>query len=300
MTSLAFLLCVRDKVKRVEYAARSVLEQSGSSVEVIFSDHSSTDGTRELLRDLAGSYRGPHKVRCLDCPSNSRSGILGLNAHINWVLPQVESDAAVFVSADDVCYPQRAERLASVFDETDADYIITRCRFFVDGEEDGTTKAPGTFGSGQVRLAQLISSQAGLWNGGAVRKRLWDKYGPLQGVEAFDLIFPALATEPLGSGLHLLDECLHDSHHVADPLGASTERAMQAAETEEERQRLIEVNCYQFAASHFSLVRRLNSLCTLSGETEQILGKKLFEASESWYQARDRLTMMNLPPKGLA
>lgn len=92
-------------------SVRSALAQT-VPCEIIVSDDSSGDGTYEAAMDAIRDYQGPHRVSVRSTPQN-----LGLCAHIVDLAAIASGDVVVFLSGDDVAYPQRVERLLAAFVE---------------------------------------------------------------------------------------------------------------------------------------------------------------------------------------
>ncbi len=294
----AFLMCARNKVELIQESAERLLAQTYEPLKIIFSDHWSTDGTAELLYEIVSSYCGPHDVSVIRCPHVDRTGILGLNAHMEWAIRRIDADVIFFSSADDLQNPKRVERVMEVFAEhPDAEYVATRCSYWM---PDGTQQHH-TLGvpSGWVDLKTEVIRQVGFCTGGAYRRDLWLRCAPMRGIEAPDLIVPAMAA--LVGKMFYLDETLHESRHVADREGVSVERAMQAAANTDAFLPLIEVNQYQFCSSHFSLMRRFQEMkVQLDPETTTALVGKLMTAADRWVQWRDRLAMERVQPLQMA
>lgn len=293
---IAFLLCARNKAQTVERAARSMLAQVGDPITVVFSDHSSTDGTGAILRRLADEYQGQHKVLLLTCPATEYRGILGLNAHLAWAMEQLtDHDLVIFSSADDENYPNRAQRIAEVYEKRRCDYIATR--FEVRGNPGAGYVPVEQRGDGFVPFEHLIRYHYGIRAGCAWTTELWRRHGPLRDLEAVDFIMPAMAALERRAGLYWIDEALHDSHMVADPHGVSVERAMQAVNDDVEWLRLAETNLYQFTSSHGGLMRRIaDNRFSLTQAEETALARKVLTSVQRWVRLRDMLTKARMQP----
>ncbi len=292
--SVAFLMCARDKAAFIRTTAASLLEQTYSPMTIVFSDHGSTDGTGEILTDLAATYEGPNEIRLLSCPDTKRRGLLGLNAHLDWCMRQLDHDIVIFASADDLTYPTRAEKVVKAFADTDCDYVASRLRYIND---DGPLLGVGVnlHQTGLASFALAVAYQIGIQCGCAWKRGFWLHHGPMRGVEAPDLTLSCLAA--LQGGLYFINETLHDGYQIADPNGVSIERAIQAAEDEEQKWPLRELNCYQFCTGWFALRRRiLEAKLNMGPEGAAALHAKLTFAGELWCMARDRLSMERISP----
>ncbi len=92
--------------------ARSVLEQDWENLQVLFSDDGSTDGSADLLEELAG--RDP-RVQVI----SGENG--GVSAARNRALEQADGDYIGFADADDRLLPGYLRTLAEALEQTGAD-----------------------------------------------------------------------------------------------------------------------------------------------------------------------------------
>jgi glycosyltransferase involved in cell wall biosynthesis len=87
--------------------------------EIIVSDDASNDRTTELAEQRINGYSGPHSVHVRRNEVNQ-----GLCAHINTAFAAASGDIIVFMSGDDISYPQRVARLLQVFREYPDAYAV--------------------------------------------------------------------------------------------------------------------------------------------------------------------------------
>lgn len=99
-----------DNAQFIEATMDSVLAQTFGDFELVVADHSSTDGTWELLQRYAADPR----VRLLVTPS-------GGGAERNWnrVTDEASGDLVKLVCGDDVLYPEMLARQVEAFDALD-------------------------------------------------------------------------------------------------------------------------------------------------------------------------------------
>ena len=107
----AFVVFVRNKAPWIAECVRSVLAQSYTPLELVFSDQGSEDDTLAIIKKTVNGYNGPNKVRVLQCPDTEPRGMRGLMAHINWLYETLDADFWITLSGDDVSYPNRAKPL---------------------------------------------------------------------------------------------------------------------------------------------------------------------------------------------
>jgi glycosyltransferase involved in cell wall biosynthesis len=90
-------------------AVRSALAQT-VPCEIIVSDDSSGDGTLAAAQEAVRGYDGPHRISLRSTARN-----LGLCGHLNDLATVASGEILVFLSGDDVAYPQRVETLLASF-----------------------------------------------------------------------------------------------------------------------------------------------------------------------------------------
>jgi len=99
-------------------AVRSALAQT-IPCEIIVSDDSSDDGTFAAAQTAVEGYAGPHRVRVRSTARN-----VGLCAHLNELAAEASGDILVFLSGDDLAYPQRVATLLAAFRSDPAAQVV--------------------------------------------------------------------------------------------------------------------------------------------------------------------------------
>lgn len=94
-------------------SAEACLAQTGGPYEVILSDDHSTDGTFEVLQQVAADYRGPHQVRVRQSPVN-----VGIGQHYNDLVQLARGELLVTMAADDYSVPDRVARQLAAWEAT--------------------------------------------------------------------------------------------------------------------------------------------------------------------------------------
>jgi glycosyltransferase involved in cell wall biosynthesis len=91
-----------------ETIAEAIASAAAQTVacEIVVSDDCSGDGTLEAAQAAVAGYAGPHRISVRSTPRN-----LGLCAHLVDLAGIARGDVLVFLSGDDVAYPNRVERL---------------------------------------------------------------------------------------------------------------------------------------------------------------------------------------------
>ncbi len=112
-------------------SAEACLAQTGGPFEVILSDDHSTDGTFEILQQVAADYRGPHQVRVRRSAAN-----VGIGQHYNDLVGLARGELLVTMAADDFSVPDRVARQLAAWEATGrrADLIASHV---IDMDPDG-------------------------------------------------------------------------------------------------------------------------------------------------------------------
>jgi len=108
---------VLDRARCIGDAIASVLAQTGPELEVVVVDDGSTDGTPEVVRELAGADR---RVRLVERPHG------GPSAARNEGIRQASAPLVTFLDSDDLMPPGRMARQVALLDELDVDGVHGR------------------------------------------------------------------------------------------------------------------------------------------------------------------------------
>lgn len=233
-TKVSFIVPCRNKAGFVARTVNSVLAQTYSPMEIVLSDQGSTDGTYEIIKDLADKYTGPNTVRVLQCPHTEYKGMAGLNAHLNWLHEQITGDLVIMCSADDLNHPDRAQLTVEAFEKYNPSYVGTCVQYLnKDLEFHGEMTAYG-LGSGQwdrpdgfIDPVENIKGLIGSSASSAWARDLYVKYGPLKEVESQDILLPFFAT--LERGIYYVNTPLHAYVKHADENNTGLEGVCRAA-----------------------------------------------------------------------
>jgi glycosyltransferase involved in cell wall biosynthesis len=174
-------------------SAEACLAQTGGPYEIIFSDDRSTDGTFEVLQQVAAAYRGPHQVSVRQSPVN-----VGIGQHYNDLVRLARGELLVTMAADDFSAPERVERQLAAWESTGRRADLIACHV-IDMDPQG-----GLHGVIRVDdLAQWTSLPA--WAARrpyvigathAFTRRLMEQVGPLDPQVFYEdqvMVFRALA-----------------------------------------------------------------------------------------------------------
>ncbi len=102
---ISFMLFAYNQENYVRRAVEAAMAQTYSPLEIILSDDASSDGTFDLMRQMAGEYRGPHQIRLNRNPLN-----LGIGGHVNRLMELARGELIVVAAGDDISLPNRVEQ----------------------------------------------------------------------------------------------------------------------------------------------------------------------------------------------
>lgn len=191
-------------------AVESALAQTYSPLEIILSDDCSTDGTFQIMSELASSYHGPHRVVLNRNPTN-----LGGPGHVNRLLEMARGEFIVQAEGDDISVPNRTEKLVDCWLKSGRSPDLV-CSYFAEINELGV---PTGFVKRNVMYLPDLNADVSTWWCGATgatasyTARLYRKYGPLhRDVHSVDWVLPFRAW--LEGGVELIKEplILHRTH----------------------------------------------------------------------------------------
>lgn len=311
MTKVSFIVPCRNKAHFVEKTVKSVLAQTYSPMEIILSDQGSDDDTLSILKKLASEYKGPNTVRVLECPDTEYRGMAGLNKHLNWIHTQLQEgcELVIMCSADDLNHPDRAKFTVEAYEKHKPSYIGTCVQYLTArGESKGFT-APQR-DEGWVDPVENIFNLVGSSASSCWAKDLFDKYGPMQGVESQDMLLPFFGT--LERGLYYVNVPLHIYIEHADVnntgLNGVCRAATLAKEAEEdpikrakladEETAFAEVNNWHFTSNYFAMYRKIVQMdINLIPELANAVLQKALDGAAGWCAARDLITMQRMQPK---
>lgn len=173
---VTFALIAYKQERFIADSVRAAFEQSYPNLEIILSDDASPDDTFLLIRQLAESYVGSHRVVVSQNPIN-----LGLAGHVNKVCELATGEIIVIAAGDDISLPQRVERLVELFCNNPDAYSVYSNAAYID--DTGAT-LPGTLG--EYRRIVPATPEA-IFNGKshaygcshAWRKQTYTWFGPL-------------------------------------------------------------------------------------------------------------------------
>jgi glycosyltransferase involved in cell wall biosynthesis len=176
----------------IEEALSSALAQS-RPMEILVSDDCSPDATFERARTLAEAYRGPHTVQCFQTPRNVR-----LAGNLNEGMSRATGEVIIVAAGDDVSEPDRAERIATLFEAKPALQLVHSDVRIISASGAQQTSAPRVSSKPEStertgRLLDMVrhSGSGVLGATAAWRRGVFDVFGPLAPDVVFeDMVIP--------------------------------------------------------------------------------------------------------------
>ena len=107
---ISFIVFAYNQERFIEEAVAGAFGQTYSPLEIILSDDCSTDRTYEVMAQLAGAYRGSHKIKLRRSSRN-----MGIGAHVSAALREAQGELVVMAAGDDVSWKERSETVFSAW-----------------------------------------------------------------------------------------------------------------------------------------------------------------------------------------
>lgn len=172
---VTFALFAYNQEKYIREAVEGALSQDYENLEIILSDDCSTDGTSNIIEELASAYSGPHVLR-----SNRNEKNLGLAEHINRVMSLASGELIVVAAGDDISFPSRVSTLVSCWLETrkSVDFL---CSDYMAIEKNSRQVGQGSGCKPQNLILERMAAHGyGVLGATAAwTSRLWESFDPL-------------------------------------------------------------------------------------------------------------------------
>lgn len=117
-----FVLVAYNQESFVREAVLGAFSQTYEPLEIILSDDCSSDGTFEIMQELAAGYQGPHKVICRRSPVNQ-----GIMEHLNSVHRVSSGEVLVLAAGDDISHPDRTSVHMDTYRDGDVMAVCSGC-----------------------------------------------------------------------------------------------------------------------------------------------------------------------------
>lgn len=107
---VSFLLFAYNQEQFIRKAVEGAFAQTYSPLEIILSDDCSSDTTFDIMKEMAATYSGPHKIVL-----NKNKKNLGLGMHFNQVVEVSRGEILIVAGGDDISLPHRTARTIEIF-----------------------------------------------------------------------------------------------------------------------------------------------------------------------------------------
>ncbi len=159
----------------VRAAVACAFAQDCEGLEIILSDDCSTDGTYQIMSEMAASYAGPHTVRL-----NQNAQNLGVNNHINHLVGMASADICVPFPGDDISVPHRVSRLVEAMERDDVLLVHSDATSMdAAGNSTDAWHRNALFYRSTDPVLAAASDRLYLGATAAYRRELFNKFGPL-------------------------------------------------------------------------------------------------------------------------
>lgn len=294
----AFVLPCRNKEKHVGLCVRSILAQTYSPMEFIFSDQGSTDDTLNEIIKAVDGYSGPNEVRIVRCPDTEPIGMRGMNAHCNWLNRQTDADIIISGSCDDINHPMRAELVIDAFERHNPAMVLTATEFINEaGETQGLTPFPleSRFVTGKETIEQCVGGSSSI----AWSREFYERVGGVHNTTSQDVFLPYLASQD--RGLYFLRDALYAYVQRADPENLGLEGVYRAAQTNEERLQTLELMHYSSLSTYRMAAIKAEELYPKwsepGNEDKNAILCVIAGRGAAWADVRDQMTLLKVQPK---
>jgi glycosyltransferase involved in cell wall biosynthesis len=153
----------------LEDAARSVLGQTYSQLELIIVNDGSTDGTGAVAEHIR--RRDPRRVRIIDAPH------IGLPAARNAALDASRGEFLALLDSDDIWEPKFLERQMAVLIADPAVDLVTGNGRFLGSRRHGAPVRPWPDPRPPIMLASIIADEEAVFVMTVIRRRVFETIG---------------------------------------------------------------------------------------------------------------------------
>lgn len=203
--SACLLLLTYNQNKFIKEAVTSVLQQECEPLQIVISDDASADSTFEIVKQVVGSYTGPHEVIL-----NKNDSNMGLIGHLNKCIELSDAEYFIGAAGDDISVPLRVDRILKKMRAKDA-LLVHSLVQPIDEMGLGITAAPHLLNPIFFKDYKLsdVATATTLYIGATVgwHKLLFSKYGKIKFTDVYeDLILGFRAA--LEGRIEFIDEAL--------------------------------------------------------------------------------------------
>lgn len=116
---VTFAVFAYNQEKYIRDAVEGAFSQDYSPLEIILSDDCSSDGTFEIMKDMAQKYRGPHLIRLRQGVKN-----VGTLSHLLSVARLALGRFFVVAAGDDISLGERTQTIAEVMQSASDEIVV--------------------------------------------------------------------------------------------------------------------------------------------------------------------------------
>ncbi|WP_164920656.1 glycosyltransferase family 2 protein [Thermosynechococcus vestitus] len=127
---VTFAVFAYNQEKYIREAVEDAFAQTYSPLEIILSDDCSSDGTFEIMKQMACEYRGPHRVLVRQSELN-----FGTALHVSAVAKMACGELLVVAAGDDVSFPHRVEMLVEKWLKSNKEPVLLHSAMIQVSEE---------------------------------------------------------------------------------------------------------------------------------------------------------------------
>ncbi len=175
---LTFLQLSYNQERFIREAVEGAFSQTYSPLEIVLSDDGSSDRTFEIMKEMADSYRGPHRVVLNRNPRN-----LGKGAHISRAMELAKGELVLTADGDDISLAVRTERSYEEWVRTGR----SACSLYTDGIMfDTEGREIGKLSGGRIpshaRTVEDAVARGGIGVAGCTHmftRKCFDVFGPM-------------------------------------------------------------------------------------------------------------------------
>lgn len=174
---VSFVSLTYNHAKFVEDTLTGALSQDYPNLEIIISDDASTDGTYEVMQRYLQEHPTDKNIRL-----NRNEKNLGFIPHFNYVLNTlVHGEIIVLAGGDDISMPNRVAETVEVLQDDKSVMAVTGQIIQINAAGERMGQVPPMVAGKYYLNDEYIRSLSFMCGapGLAIRKDVWDTYGPL-------------------------------------------------------------------------------------------------------------------------
>lgn len=248
------------------------------------------------MKAIVSAYTGPQKVSILECPVTDPKGMRGMNAHLDWIMSQIDEDVVIITSADDLSLPGRNAAVVAAFEKHNPSMVLNAIYFAdPDGTYYGTTAAKLEQDS-FVDPIQCIEGLVGGSTAHAWTREFYEEAGPFEGICGFDAHWPFLATLRKGAWFIKEPNLVYVRHSDLNNTGLG---GVYLATDEDKKLAVEELMHFQVATAYIHAARVMERWDCKNEEARMALYTQILGRAASWSKCREEMSVNRMQPLAL-